>query len=304
MLHNTILTTIGDTPLIRLGKIFPNTMEVYMKLERANPGGSIKDRVALAMIEGAEREGSLKPGTVIIEPTSGNTGIGLAMTAAVKGYKLIIVMPESMSMERRVLLKAYGAELVLTPAAEGMKGAIAKAIALHKQHPESWIPDQFVNPDNPRIHENTTAVEIIRDVPEGFAAMVTGIGTGGHISGVGKRLKQQWPDMRVVGVEPEASAVLSGNVAGPHKLQGIGAGFVPGNLQREVLDQLQPVGYDESVAQMRRLAREEGILAGISTGASLAAIRKLAGSFPKSAKILTFNYDTGERYLNSEFYAE
>jgi len=304
MIHNSVLTTIGNTPIVKLSKIFTKDIEVYMKLERANPGGSIKDRIALAMVEDAEYRGVLKENTVIIEPTSGNTGIGLALVAAVKGYELIIVMPESMSIERRALLKAYGAKLILTPAVAGMKGAIEKASALHAQRPNSWMPSQFENQANPKTHEETTALEIIEALPGGVDALVTGIGTGGHITGVGKRLKLEWPGILVVGVEPEDSAVLSGAKPGPHKLQGIGAGFVPATLQRDGLDQIQPVSYQDAIREMRNLARKEGILAGISTGASLAAIRKMEETSTQSQKVLTFNYDTGERYLNGEAYNE
>lgn len=304
MIHDSVLTTIGNTPIVKLSKIFTKKIEVYMKLERANPGGSIKDRIALAMVEDAERKGLLKEGALIIEPTSGNTGIGLALVAAVKGYELIIVMPESMSIERRALLKAYGAKLVLTPAAEGMKGAIERARALHEDKPNSWMPSQFENQANPRVHEITTALEILESLPEGVDALVTGIGTGGHITGVGKRLKHEWPELLVVGVEPEDSAVLSGAEPGPHKLQGIGAGFVPDTLQREVLDKIQPVSYQDAIREMRNLVRKEGILAGISTGASLAAIRKMEETSTQPQKVLTFNYDTGERYLNGEAYSE
>lgn len=304
MIHDSVLTTIGNTPIVKLSKIFTKNIEVYMKLERANPGGSIKDRIALAMVEDAEHKGLLKEGALIIEPTSGNTGIGLALVAAVKGYELIIVMPESMSIERRALLKAYGAKLILTPAAKGMKGAIEKARVLHEENPDSWMPSQFENKANPRVHEITTALEILEYLPEGVDALVTGIGTGGHITGVGRRLKQEWPELLIVGVEPEDSAVLSGAEPGPHKLQGIGAGFVPDTLQRDVLDKVQPVSYQDAIREMRDLARKEGILAGISTGASLAAIRRMEEEGTKPQKVLTFNYDTGERYLNGEAYSE
>jgi cysteine synthase A len=304
MIHNSVLTTIGNTPIVKLSKIFTKKIEVYMKLERANPGGSIKDRIALAMVEDAEHKGLLKEGALIIEPTSGNTGIGLALVAAVKGYELIIVMPESMSIERRALLKAYGAKLILTPAAKGMKGAIEKARVLHEENPDSWMPSQFENQANPRVHEITTALEILESLPEGVDALVTGIGTGGHITGVGRRLKQEWPELLIVGVEPEDSAVLSGAEPGPHKLQGIGAGFVPDTLQGDVLDKVQPVPYQDAIREMRDLARKEGILAGISTGASLAAIRRMEEEGTKPQKVLTFNYDTGERYLNGEAYSE
>lgn len=269
-----------------------------MKLERNNPGGSIKDRIALSMVEDAEAKGELKPGVVIIEPTSGNTGIGLAMVAAVKGYRLILVMPESMSVERRSIMAAFGAEFELTPRTEGMKGAMARAEELKQEIGNAWIPSQFVNPANPEAHIKTTALEILNDFPEGFDYLITGVGTGGHISGVSKVLKEKWPALKVFAVEPDASPVISGGEPGPHPIQGIGPGFIPQNLHREFIDGAIRVTKDEAYEFARRAAREEGIFGGISSGASLAAVNKKLEELPTGVRILTFNYDTGERYLS------
>lgn len=296
---NSILEGIGNTPVVKLNKIF-NNANVWMKLERVNPGGSIKDRIALAMVEKAEKEGLLKKGSVIIEPTSGNTGVGLAMVAAVKGYKIILVMPESMSVERRSLMAAYGAEFVLTPREKGMKGAIEKAEELIDENKNSWMPSQFDNEANVDIHRTTTAQEIINDFPNGIDYLITGVGTGGHISGVAEILKKKFPNLQVFAVEPESSPVISGGNPGPHPLQGIGAGFIPKNLNTELLDGSIQVNKEEAYAQVKQLALKEGILAGISTGASLAAVSKKINKFDSDATILTFNYDTGERYLSVE----
>ncbi len=300
MKANSILQTIGNTPHVRINKLFPSQYEVWIKLEQANPGGSIKDRIALSMVEDAEKRGILKPGSVIIEPTSGNTGIGLAMVSAVKGYKLILVMPESMSIERRKLMSVYGAEFVLTPREKGMKGAIEKAKELAEETSMSWIPGQFENPANPNIHFETTAREIAADFPDGLDFIITGVGTGGHISGVSKYLKSLWPDLKVFAVEPELSPVISGGAPGPHPLQGIGAGFVPKNLDTSLLDGVIGVSKESAFDFARRLAKEEAIFAGISTGASLAAVSKKLAEIPEGSRILTFNYDTGERYLSIE----
>ncbi len=295
-----ILQQIGATVHVRLRRLFPEHQEVWLKLERANPGGSIKDRIALAMIEQAEKEGLLKPQSVIIEPTSGNTGVGLAMVAAVKGYRLIIVMPDSMSLERRRLMAAYGAELVLTPGEQGMKGAIEKAKALHAQLPHSWMPMQFDNPVNVDIHRRTTAQEILNDFKDGLDFFVSGVGTGGHITGIAQVLKQHFPQLKIVAVEPAESAVLSGHSAGPHKIQGIGAGFVPSILKRELLDEIVMIPAEEAFTFTKALARKEGILGGISTGAALAAVARILKGHNKTLRILTMNYDTGERYLSQE----
>jgi cysteine synthase (EC 2.5.1.47) len=294
---NNILEGVGNTPVVKLNKIFSGA-NVWMKLERSNPAGSIKDRIALSMVETAEKDGSLTEGSIIIEPTSGNTGVGLAMVAAVKGYKLILVMPESMSVERRSLMAAYGAEFVLTPRELGMKGAIEKAEELIASNPNSWMPSQFDNEANVEIHRTTTAKEIIADFPEGIDYLITGVGTGGHISGVAEVLKQQFPKLKVFAVEPEASPVISGGQPGPHPLQGIGAGFIPKNLNTEILDGAIQVSKEEAFAKVKELAVKEGVLAGISTGASLAAVSKQLNSVESGATILTFNYDTGERYLS------
>ena len=293
---NNVLEVIGNTPLVKLNKIFGSDVEVWMKLERQNPGGSIKDRIALAMIETAEKEGKINKDTLIIEPTSGNTGVGLAMVCAVKGYKLVLVMPESMSVERRKLMSAYGAEFVLTPRELGTNGAVKKAYELASTIENSWIPQQFENDANPEIHKNTTAQEILADFPEGFDYVITGVGTGGHITGVTEVLKEKFPNLKSYAVEPTDSPVLSGGNPGPHPLQGIGAGFVPKVLNSEILDGVIHVEKAEAFDFARKLAAQEGILAGISTGASLAAIAKKLPELPKGAKVLTFNYDTGERY--------
>ncbi|MCX6247870.1 MAG: cysteine synthase A [Bacteroidetes bacterium] len=298
MKADNILKTIGNTPHVRLNRLFPPELEVWIKLERANPGASIKDRIALAMVEEAERSGKLKPGSIIIEPTSGNTGIGLAMVAAVKGYPLILVMPESMSLERRRLMLVLGASLELTPREKGMKGAIAKSLELAEANPGSWIPSQFDNPANISIHKETTAAEILQDFPKGFDYLITGVGTGGHITGVGEVLKTKFPSLKVFAVEPELSPVISGGSPGPHPIQGIGAGFIPQNLHTAVLDGTIQVSKEEAFDYAKRLAREEGIFAGISTGASMAAIAKKAPELPPHSRILTFAYDTGERYLS------
>lgn len=295
-----ILETIGNTPHVRINKLFGNKHEVWIKLERNNPGASIKDRIALAMIEDAEKKGVLKKDSVIIEPTSGNTGIGLALVAAVKGYRLILVMPESMSIERRRLLSLYGAEFVLTPREKGMKGAIEKATELVNSTPNAWMPQQFDNPANTEIHRRTTAQEILNDFPEGLDYVITGVGTGGHITAIAEIVKEKFPSLKVLAVEPELSPVLSGGAPGPHPLQGLGAGFVPSILNVKALDGVITAGKDEAFEYAQRLAKEEGILAGISTGAALAAVAKKLPEIPEGSRILTFNYDTGERYLSIE----
>lgn len=300
MKANSILETIGNTPHVKINRLFGSSHEVWMKLERSNPGASIKDRIALAMIEDAESKGLLNKDSVIIEPTSGNTGIGLALVAAVKGYKIILVMPESMSIERRRLMSLYGAEFVLTPREKGMKGAIEKANELAAATKNSWVPQQFDNPANSEIHRKTTAVEILNDFPEGLDYIITGVGTGGHITGVAEVLKAKWPNLKVFAVEPELSPVLSGGAPSPHPLQGIGAGFVPSILNTKILDGIIQVGKDESYTYAQRSAKEEGIFIGVSSGASLAAVAKKLPEIPKGSKILTFNYDTGERYLSIE----
>ncbi len=296
----TILDYIGNTPHMRVNRIFGSDYEVWVKLERQNPGGSIKDRIALAMIEDAERSGKLKPGGVIIEPTSGNTGVGLALVAAVKGYRVILVMPESMSIERRKIMAAYGAEFDLTPKEKGMKGAIERANELLTAIPGSWMPQQFENEANVEVHRRTTAQEILNDFPDGLDAIITGVGTGGHISGVAEILKQKWPSLKVFAVEPEASPVLSGGKPGPHPIQGIGAGFVPAILRTGLLDGIIQVSKEEAFTYARRAAREEGLFMGISSGASFAAVAKKLPDLAKGSRILTFNYDTGERYLSIE----
>jgi len=298
MRYENILEGIGRTPHVRINQLFPGARNVWIKLERDNPGGSIKDRIALAMVRDAEEQGVLKSGSTIIEPTSGNTGIGLAMVAAVKGYRIILVMPESMSVERRNILRAYGAEIVLTPRELGMKGSMEKAKELAREIKGAWIPSQFDNPSNPSIHESTTALEILEDFPTGIDYLVTGVGTGGHISGVSRVLKQKMPGIRIIAVEPIDSPVISGGDPGPHGIMGIGAGFIPGNLDRDLIDAVLQIKKEEAYDFARRLAKEEGIFAGISTGASLAAVSKLMEKEGDSATILTFSYDTGERYLS------
>ena len=293
---NNVLEAIGNTPLVKINTIFDNNVEVWMKLERQNPGGSIKDRIALAMIDKAEREGKINKNTLIVEPTSGNTGVGLALVCAVKGYQLVLVMPESMSVERRKLMSSYGAKFVLTPRELGTSGAIKKALEMAETLDNVWIPQQFENSSNPEIHQKTTAQEILNDFPEGFDYVITGVGTGGHITGVTQVLKQQFPNLKSFAVEPKDSPVISGGNPGPHPLQGIGAGFVPKVLNTEILDGTIQVEKEEAYEFTKKLAKQEGILAGISTGASLAAINKKLSEIPEGSKILTFNYDTGERY--------
>ena len=300
MKADTILATIGETPIVRINRLFDHRVEVWAKLERANPGGSIKDRIALSMIEDAEARGILGPGSVVVEPTSGNTGIGLALVCAVKGYRLILCMPESFSIERRKLMTAYGAELDLTPRELGMKGAIARANELAAEIPGSWIPMQFDNPANVEAHRRTPAAEIARDFPEGVDYLVTGVGTGGHITGCAEVLKPLWPKLRVYAVEPTLSPVLSGGTHSPHPIQGIGAGFIPGVMRPELLDGILQVAPDDAMTYARRAAREEGLLVGVSSGASLAAVAQLLPQVADGARILTFAYDTGERYLSVE----
>jgi cysteine synthase A len=294
-----VLQTIGNTPHVRINRLFGNKHNVYIKLEKTNPGASIKDRIALAMIEDAETKGLLNKNSVIIEPTSGNTGIGLALVAAVKGYKIILVMPESMSVERRRLMSSYGAEFVLTPREKGMKGAIEKANELAAETPNAWVPQQFDNPANTAIHRTTTALEIINDFPNGIDYVITGVGTGGHITGIAEVLKEKFPNTKVFAVEPELSAVLSGGSSST-SITRLGAGFIPSILNTKILDGVIQVGRDESFSYAQRLAKEEGILVGISTGASLAAVAKKLIDIPEGATVLTFNYDTGERYFSIE----
>ena len=300
MKADTILATIGNTPHIRMQRLFGNTHEVWIKSERANPGGSIKDRIGLAMVEAAEESGQLKPGGTIIEPTSGNTGIALAIVAAVKGYKLVLVMPDSMSVERRRLILAYGAKLVLTPREKGMPGSIARAQEILAQTPGGWIPQQFENPANIEVHARTTAQEILADFPQGVDALITGVGTGGHITGCAQVLKKVWPKLKVFAVEPAASPVISGGKHTPHPIQGIGAGFIPKNLHVDLLDGVIKVEAEAAKEMARRAAREEGMLVGISSGATLAAIAQKLTELPKGARVLGFNYDSGERYLSIE----
>jgi len=300
MKAQNVLETIGRTPHIRMGRMFGPQAEVWIKAERVNPGGSIKDRIALAMVEDAERSGALKPRGTIIEPTSGNTGVGLAMVAAVKGYKLILVMPDSMSIERRRLMLAYGASFDLTPREKGMKGAIARAQELAAQTPNAWIPQQFENPANITAHEQTTAQEILADFPEGLDVLITGVGTGGHITGCARVLKNAWPNLKVFAVEPTASPVISGGAPAPHPIQGIGAGFIPANLDTSLLDGVIQVDAEAAREFGRRSAREEGLLVGISSGATLAAIAQKLPELPANARVLGFCYDTGERYLSVE----
>lgn len=300
MLYNTILETIGNTPHVKINKLFGTKHQVWVKLERTNPGASIKDRIALSMIEDAEQKGLLQKDSTVIEATSGNTGIGLAMVAAVKGYRLILVMPESMSVERRRLMSIYGAEFVLTPREKGMKGALEKAQELATEIPNAWSPLQFENPANIEIHKTTTAQEIIKAFPDGLDYLITGVGTGGHITGCAEILKAHYPNLKVFAVEPEASPVISGGSPSPHPIQGIGAGFIPTNLHTDILDGAIQVSKDEAFAYTQRAAKEEGILLGISSGASLAAVAKKLAEIPENAKVLTFCYDTGERYLSIE----
>lgn len=296
----SILDGIGSTPHVRINRLYGDGHEVWMKLERANPGGSIKDRIALSMIEDAERRGALTPDTVIVEPTSGNTGVGLAMVAAVKGYRLVLVMPESMSVERRRLMATYGATFELTPREGGMPAAIERAKQLAGEVPNAWIPSQFDNPANIQIHREATAREIVEDFPDGLAALITGVGTGGHITGCAEALKERFPQIKVFAVEPALSPVISGGKPGPHPLQGIGAGFIPENLHTDLLDGVVKIEQEEAFDYARRCAREEGILVGISSGASLAAVAKTLPEIPKGGRVLTFGYDTGERYLSIE----
>lgn len=300
MKANTILQTIGNTPHVRINHLFRPDIEVWMKLEHFNPGSSIKDRIALAMIEDAEARGVINADTVIIEPTSGNTGIGLAMVCAVKGYRLIIAMPESMSIERRKYMQALGAELVLTPKEQGVSGAVAKANELMHEHKNAWMPQQFNNSANAEIHRRTTAQEILKDFPEGFDYLITGIGTGGHITGVSEVLKQHFPTMQTFAVEPAKSPVISGGEKGPHRLQGLGPGFVPGVLNKSILDGILLVHEADAFAKARLCAQKEGIFIGISSGATLAALEQKQAELPPGSKVLIFSYDTGERYLSIE----
>lgn len=299
MKAKSILEVIGNTPHLQLQKLFSaHSTEVWVKLERQNPGGSIKDRIALCMIEEAEKRGELKPGMTIIEPTSGNTGIGLAMVCAVKGYKLLLVMPESMSLERRKIMSVYGASFELTPKEKGTKGAVERAKEIQASTPNSWMPMQFDNRDNLKAHAETTAQEILKDFPEGIGHLISGVGTGGHLTAVGKILKEKFPETKVIAVEPADSPVLSGGAPGPHPLQGIGTGFIPSIVDQSVFDEVITITKDEAFSFAQRAAREEGLFIGISSGASLAAVDKYLQNKP-SGKILTFNYDTGERYLST-----
>jgi cysteine synthase len=300
MKAKSILETIGNTPHVRINRLFDSVHKVWIKSERANPGGSIKDRIALAMIDEAEKSGALRPGATIVEPTSGNTGVGLAMVAAVKGYPLVLVMPDSMSVERRRLMLAYGARFELTPREKGMPGSIARAQEIVAQTPGAWMPQQFDNPANIEIHAKQTAVEIMVDFPDGIDALITGVGTGGHITGCARVLKAQWPNLKVFAVEPAASPVISGGKPSPHPIQGIGAGFIPKNLDVSLLDGTIQVDAEDAREMARRSAREEGMLVGISSGATLAAIRQMLPSLPAGSKVLGFNHDTGERYLSIE----
>ncbi|HEV7578441.1 MAG TPA: cysteine synthase A [Caldimonas sp.] len=300
MLANDVLHTIGNTPHIRINRLFGSGHSVYIKSERSNPGGSIKDRIAVSMVEAAEASGALKPGATIVEPTSGNTGVGLAMVGAVKGYKVILVMPDSMSVERRRLMLAYGAKFELTPREKGVNGAIARAQEIVAATPGAWMPQQFDNPANIDVHVRTTAEEIAADFPSGIDALITGVGTGGHITGCARVLKKMWPKLKVYAVEPSASPVISGGQPSPHPIQGIGAGFVPKNLHVDLLDGVILVEAEAAREMARRSAREEGILVGISSGATLAAIAQKLPELPAGATVLGFNYDTGERYLSIE----
>jgi cysteine synthase A len=300
MLANDVLHTVGNTPHIRINRLFGKTHSVYVKSERSNPGGSIKDRIAVAMVEAAEASGALKPGATIVEPTSGNTGVGLAMVAAVKGYKLVLVMPDSMSLERRRLMLAYGATFELTPREKGMNGSIARALEIVATTPGAWMPQQFENPANIDVHVRTTAEEIAADFPSGIDALITGVGTGGHITGCAQVLKKMWPRLKVYAVEPSASPVISGGKPSPHPIQGIGAGFIPKNLHVDLLDGVIQVDAEAAREMARRSAREEGLLVGISSGATLAAIAQKLPEIAAGATVLGFNYDTGERYLSIE----
>ncbi len=300
MKANSILETIGNTPHVKINRLFNNDISVWMKLEYFNPASSIKDRIALSMVTDAEQKGLLKPHSVIIEPTSGNTGIGLAMVAAVKGYKIILVMPESMSLERRKIMSAFGAEFDLTPREKGMKGAIERARQLSSEIPDSWIPMQFDNQANTDIHRKTTAMEILKDFPDGLDYLITGVGTGGHITACAEILKKEWPQLKVYAVEPELSPVLSGGAPGPHPLQGLGAGFIPSIMKPELLDGIIKVSKDDAYTFARRAAKEEGLFVGVSSGAALAAVNLKSKDFAKGETILTFSYDTGERYLSVE----
>ena len=300
MKADSILHTIGNTPHVRINRLFGAGAQVWVKSERSNPGGSIKDRIALAMVEDAERSGVLQPGATIVEPTSGNTGVGLAMVAAVKGYKLVLVMPDSMSIERRRLMLAYGASFELTPREKGMKGAIARAQELVAATPGAWMPQQFENAANIEVHVRTTAQEILADFPDGLDALITGVGTGGHLTGCARVLKAAWPQLKVYAVEPTASPVISGGAPAPHPIQGIGAGFIPKNLDTTLLDGVIQVEAEAAREMARRSAREEGMLVGISSGATLAAIAQKLPELPAGARVLGFNYDTGERYLSVE----
>ncbi|MBN2972306.1 cysteine synthase A [Roseomonas aeriglobus] len=298
MKANSVLETIGNTPHIRLSRLFPDS-DVWVKSERSNPGGSVKDRIALAMVEAAEASGQLQPGGTIVEPTSGNTGVGLAMVAAVKGYKLILVMPESMSLERRRLMLAYGATFDLTPREKGMKGAIERALEIVDATPGAWMPQQFENPANIDVHVRTTSQEILNDFRDSpIDVIITGVGTGGHITGVAETLKKEWPNLKVFAVEPALSPVISGGQPGPHPIQGIGAGFVPANLHAQAIDGVIQVDANVAKDMARRSAKEEGLLVGISSGATLAAILQKLPDLPDGVRVLGFNYDTGERYLS------
>ncbi|MEO7363056.1 MAG: cysteine synthase A [Gemmatimonadaceae bacterium] len=303
MRHPNILGTIGNTPHIQLTKLFADVApkaEVWVKLERANPGASIKDRIALAMIEDAERRGAIKAGSTIVEPTSGNTCIGIAMVCAVKGYKCILVMPDSMSIERRRIMTAYGAQLVLTPRAEGVKSAIAKAQEIVDATPGAWMPQQFENPANVDVHAHTTAQEILNDFPEGIDYLITGVGTGGHITGVSETLKKTWPNLQTFAVEPRKSTVIAGGTHSPHKIQGIATGFIPKNLHVDTLNGTIAVTEEDAYLYAQRAAKEEGLFIGISSGASLAAVAQQLPKIPADSRVLTFAYDTGERYLSLE----
>lgn len=296
--YASVLELIGNTPVVRLSRLFPDH-DVWLKLERANPGGSVKDRIALQMVLDAVARGDLKKGGTIIEPTSGNTGVGLAMVSAVLGFRMILVMPESMSVERRLLAQAYGAELVLTPAAQGMKGAVDRALALQKELPDAWVAGQFENPSNPKAHELRTGPEIVADFPEGLDVFVSAFGTGGNVSGISRVLKRAWPTVKTYAVEPKGSPLLTEGHAGPHRIQGIGANFVPGNLDKNVIDQFLDIEDDAAFAYAQAAARQEGLLVGISTGAVLAAVAGLLPTLPKASRVLALNFDTGERYLSA-----